>query len=53
MTKDFASVATSTKYYDEEVIDLIGAKLDNYYHWMAEGLSRFGLIDRLGCKYLR
>ena len=38
--RDFTGVAVQTVEYDGEVIDLIGAKLDNYYHWMAEGLTR-------------
>ena len=43
LPKEFSGSALETIEVNEEVIDLVGNKVDNYYHWMAEGLTRFAI----------
>ena len=38
---DFYGDARQTIAFDEPVVNLITPKSDNYYHWTAEGLSRW------------
>ena len=36
--------ATETRVFDETVVNLVAPLPSNYYHWIAEGLVKFGIV---------